>query len=119
MIENILLIKSNLTLDVLVVSTVSGLLTEVEALLLAGHKWTDGDTILFTHHTLGRGLVDLKSRYFSHNILFFVTDRSAACVVEEALRRLAPHGWVKLIEVAARVILAQPAAAPAILIMLM
>ena len=94
-------------------------MTEVEALLLAGHKRPDGDTVFFTHHTLGRGLINLKSRYFSQNILFFATDRSAACVVEEALRRLAPHGRVELVEVAARVILAQPAAAPAILIMLM
>ena len=52
--------SNNLTLDVFVVSAVSGLLAEVEAFLLAGHKGPYGDAVLFTHHTLRRGLVDLK-----------------------------------------------------------
>ena len=71
---------------------------------------------LYSSHTRA-GPRKPKNQLFSLKIYFFLsTDRSAASVVEEALGRLAPHGWVELVEVAARVILAQPAAAPAILI---
>ena len=52
----------------------------------------------------------MRKKYF-----IFRTHSSAAGVVEEALGRLAPHGGVELVEVAAWVILAQSAAAPAIL----
>ena len=106
----------SLTLDVFVVSAVSALLTEVEALLLTCHKRPDGDAVLFAHHTLGRGLVNLKNKYiFLKKLLFFRAHSSAASVVEEALGRLAPHGRVELVEVTAWVILTQAAAASAIL----
>ena len=47
------------TFDVLVVATVARLLTQVLTLLLAGDEWSDGDTVLLAHHTLGRRLVHL------------------------------------------------------------
>ena len=73
---------------------------------------------LYSSHTLAGPRRPKKQIFFS-KYTFFATDRSAACVVEEALWRLASHGRVELVEVAARVILAQPAAAPAILIIML
>ena len=52
--------KSRLTFDVFVVSAVSGLLTQIETLLLTGHEGSDGDAVLLAHHALGRRLVHLE-----------------------------------------------------------
>ena len=64
--------KKNPTLDVFVVSTVSGLLAEVETFLLTGHKGPDGNAVFFTHHTLRRGLIDLTKNIFFSKIYFFL-----------------------------------------------
>ena len=52
--------KSRLTFDVFVVSAVSGLLTQIETLLLTGDEGSDGDAVLLAHHALGRRLVHLE-----------------------------------------------------------